>query len=446
MEDIDPELLNALLAKLETGRWDDFLDSGRSCAWCRFPVRIRGMVVEGQGSDRSVAFTTDALPDSVFLKACGSRRESRCPACARTYRTDARHLVRAGLLGGKGVDPSVVEHPAVFLTLTAPSYGAVHSTRTGGCRPGPAHPRCPHGLPRSCPERHDEDDDLVGASLCPGCYDYRGAVLHNASTPELWRRTTIYLVRELAGVLGLSQRQARDVVRLSYCRVAEFQARGLVHLHAVVRADSPEGGVPPVTSQELVGACLRVVRSVRVPYEGGLAVWGGEVHVAQLELADGQADRIASYVAKYATKSADDSGVLDRPIRTREDLDGRQLTPHVRRMVEMAWDLGAGPVPGRLPLRRYAHAFGYGGQFLTKSRGYSTTFGELRADRARWREAQRRRDVAPPKEHVPSVEPTSTWQVVGIGWADRAEALLAEERRLTWLEEQRMADEEFYSS
>ncbi len=43
------------------------------------------------------------------------------------YRGDARHLVRAGLIGGKGVDESVTERPAILLALTAPSFGSVHS-------------------------------------------------------------------------------------------------------------------------------------------------------------------------------------------------------------------------------------------------------------------------------------------------------------------------------
>ncbi len=82
--------------------------------------------------------------------------ELRCPSCATLYRGDARHLVRAGLEGGKGVDESVANHPAVFMTLTAPGFGAVHretptgvpagtrravSARPPLCVSGPARPR-----------------------------------------------------------------------------------------------------------------------------------------------------------------------------------------------------------------------------------------------------------------------------------------------------------------
>ncbi len=297
---------------------------------------IRGAVTEGDGADRALRFSTDSLPDGVFLKACGSRRETRCPACAHTYRADARHLVRAGLIGGKGIDASVALHPAVFLTLTAPSFGSIHSSRPGGvCRPGSPGHRCPHGRPVACGERHGEDDDIAATPICPDCYDYRGAVLHNVHTPELWRRTTIYLHRQLAAVLGLNQVETRKLVRLSFCRVAEYQRRGVVHLHAIIRADGPDDTLPPVSAEELSVACLRVARAVRVIHPLGEASWGTEVDVQVLDRDDGRAAKVATYVAKYATKSADASGVLDRPIETPEDLDSRQLTPHLRRSPEV---------------------------------------------------------------------------------------------------------------
>jgi len=458
MDHVEQQMLEALISRLNSGRWNDFLDSGRGCHWCRHPVRIRGVVTEGVGRDRALRFSTDSLPDGVFLKACGSRRETRCPACAHTYRADARHLVRAGLIGGKGIDVSVATHPAVFLTLTAPSFGSIHSARPrGACRPGSTSHRCAHGRPHVCVDRHGEDDDLVGTPICPDCYDYRGAVLHNAHTPELWRRTTIYLHRQLAGVLGLTQAETRKVVRLSFCRVAEYQRRGVVHLHAIVRADGldarPDDGpnnghhdaLPPVSEDELTMACLRAARAVRVRHAWGEVAWGTEVDVQVLDRNDDRAGKVASYVAKYATKSAEESGVLDRPIQTLEDLDSRQLTPHLRRMVETSWDLGQNPLFGHLHLQRYAHALGYGGQFLTKSQRYSSTFTNLRAERAQWREARRLRGVAPPEQAPTTSALTSEWEVVGIGWANRGEARFAEDRWHQHLEEIHLANEDFYS-
>ena len=44
------------------------------------------------------------MPDGVIYKSCGNRRASVCPHCAEVYRRDAFQLIRAGMIGGKGVD------------------------------------------------------------------------------------------------------------------------------------------------------------------------------------------------------------------------------------------------------------------------------------------------------------------------------------------------------
>ena len=69
--------------------------------------------------------------DGTVLAPCGNRRAAVCPACSDRYAADAYHLLRAGLAGdqAKGVPETVVEHPRAFLTLTAPSFGPVHTGR-----------------------------------------------------------------------------------------------------------------------------------------------------------------------------------------------------------------------------------------------------------------------------------------------------------------------------
>jgi hypothetical protein len=134
-------------------------------------------------------------------------------------------LVYAGMAGGrKGVPEQVAEHPQVFATLTAPSFGAVHG-------------RPDDGRPCRCGQRHDSDDALLGDAIDPTTYDYAGAVLWNWHAPALWNRFMVELVRVLAGRTGLSERAWRQRARLTYAKVAEFQARRLVHVHAIVRVD-----------------------------------------------------------------------------------------------------------------------------------------------------------------------------------------------------------------
>ncbi|GAA3725305.1 hypothetical protein HDA32_003048 [Spinactinospora alkalitolerans] len=73
-------------------------------------------------------------------------------------------------------------------------------------------------------------------------------MLWNAHAGELWRRTRIAVDRALAplasAVLGcrVTVAGARDLLKVSYVKVAEFQKRGLVHLHVVLRLDGVDAG------------------------------------------------------------------------------------------------------------------------------------------------------------------------------------------------------------
>jgi hypothetical protein len=78
---------------------------------------------------------------------------------------------------------------------------------------------------------------VIGEAICPECFDYEGQVLWNALAPELWRRTTIAMRRALPRVVGMRASEAKRLVRLQYVKVAEYQKRGAVHFHAVIRLD-----------------------------------------------------------------------------------------------------------------------------------------------------------------------------------------------------------------
>lgn len=417
----------ALQRRCERGEVEYFLRQGERCGWCARPVRLRGeqRALKADGS-KELVFSTWAMPDGVVLKACGNRRETRCPSCAQVYRQDARHLVKAGLEGGKGVDPSVAEHPAVLLTLTAPSFGRVHSARPGRapCHPGSPSGRCPHSRPLACFGRHEAGDELVGTPLCGDCYDYDAQVLFNATVPELWRRTSVYLPRLLARVLGLAQSGCADRYRVSFARVAEFQRRGAIHLHVVVRLDRHDGTVPEVDAHLLALASTMAAKAVYVRSGGHSFHWGHEVHADVLDRKDGtRAGRIGAYVAKYAVKSSTSDGSLDDRILSEADLAARRLSVHERRLAQAAWELGSPGTHLNLRLRRYAHCFGYGGHFLAKSRCYSTTLGALRRARADFRAGNVPDDAAVAYE--------SRFRAVGAGWATAGEARLADLCRQT---------------
>ena len=187
----------------------------RSSGYCARPVRLSGRIETCDGHGRRRVWSTDTEPDGVLRKACGNRREAVCAPCAERYRGDAYQLIAAGLRGGKGVPDTVTAHPAVFVTLTAPSFGAVHTRPLGPdgkprrCRPRRDEPVCEHGTRLSCAAIHDEDDLRLGEPICRECFDHHAAVVWNNALSELWRRTTIYLPRTLARLTGMTQKRLR---------------------------------------------------------------------------------------------------------------------------------------------------------------------------------------------------------------------------------------------
>lgn len=370
-----------------------------AAGYCTHPVRLRGHVdtVDAATGELRRTLDTAAHPEGVLLVACRNRRTTVCPACAKVYRGDAWQLIAAGLRGGKGIPAEVDRHPRVFVTLTAPSFGAVHSRReVAGCVRR-CRPRrtggCQHGRPRGCRVRHDPGDPALGQPLCPDCFDYPAAVLWNSYAGALWNRTVIAVRRHLARTLGVTAGQLAAVARVSFVKVVEYQARGVVHLHAIVRVDGPDGaGTPPpqrLGGDALVEAIRAAAATATVPFAlpdgtAAAAAWGVQLDVRPLPAGDvDRTGMVAAYVAKYATKSTDALGALDHRIRTPGEIARLPVNPHLRRLVATCWHLGGDPRYRALRLRAWAHSLGYRGHWTTKSRRYSTTFTALRTARVR---------------------------------------------------------------
>ena len=474
-----PGVLAEVLDRASRG-YDRWAELVAQAGYCHHPIRLAGRVEQADQATGEVrqVYTTEGEPDGVLLKACGTRRESRCPSCAAVYRADAYQLLAAGLKGGKGVPDTVAEHPRLFVTFTAPSFGRVHTRKAQGRLVLPCHPyrqgaRCPHGRRAGCWHRHAEDDARLGEPLCAGCYDAVAQVLWNALAPELWRRTTIALHRALARLFDLTETDLRRLVRISYAKVAEFQRRGAIHFHAVLRLDAATAcrgpkclAPPPVlfSAGLLQDALEEAVAAVQAPCPpvdvrpDCYARWGTQLDVRNIthdddEAGELSAEQVAGYIAKYATKATESFGAgLDRRIAA-DDLERLdELPAHVAELVRAAWELGGRPELERLRLRAWAHMLGFGGHWSTKSRRYSTTFTVLRRARVTFAKRRRAKDGVPldawgRPEDDQAVIVVASWVYVGAGYESEGERWLAlsaaararEQRRVAWEELCRMA-------
>lgn len=206
---------------------------------------------------------------------------------------------------------------------------------------------------------------------------------------------------------------------LSYVKVVELQRRGLPHFHAVIRLDDATA----LTAADLAALIHQAAASVRleVPGLGGELVmlrFGSQTDVQPLRLRAGEDDdrRVASYLAKYVTKSVAEFGLSPRRISPRA-VAALNVRPHVR---EILWTvLVLANSPGPPEMARWLHTLGYRGHITTKTRAYSTTMGALRAHRAEWRASK----AEPVDDGQPT--PAVRWRFIQVGHRNEGERLLA---------------------
>jgi hypothetical protein len=472
-------------AALHHSGYDPWLDHVWHAAACSRPVRLRGEFRHIDTATGELLYTipTIGMPDMVIYKPCGNRRTSVCPGCAETYRRDAYHLIRAGLAGGKGITPEVATHPAVFATFTAPSFGPVHTRPVTRhtcadrsrctCRPLPCHARrdtltCEHRRAACCFTRHHRDDPKLGQPLCPDCYDYPSHVVWNNSAGELWRRTKQAIERHLGQlarrrgipfipIVGTDGKTRwMSPVRVAHGKAAEYQARGAVHFHALLRLDGydpvhpgqiipPPAGITVADLDDAVrhAACVTGFRTGPHPQRpGGWSIgWGTELDVRVICVTGTSTITdlaVASYLAKYSTKGTEASGhACARITPDTIDLHADPAGSHPQRLIHAAWTLGQqdGLMYGTThywgSLCRWAHMLGFGGHFLTKARRYSLRFFDLRQARISYRRSQ---DPGPDHgpigtaDHAdddPTVLIIGRFSYAATGWRTTGDALLA---------------------
>lgn len=383
---------------------DDFsrvVEQLRATGGCEHPIYLAGGSLTRDSATGVVlrSYSTHGEPGGVLAVRCRNRRRTRCEPCSRLHQGDTYQLVRAGLEGGKETPETVAGHPRLFVTLTAPSFGAVHRAADGErCRPH-RDGNCPHGYPRRCGMRHTDTDSMNGTPLCRYCYDYTAHALWHAHAGILWDRTTRNIRRAIATELGITQTEFRRHLKLSFSKVAEYQGRGAIHFHAVFRLDGPDGAHSSPHSAANSGVLENAIRkavesaSTVTPYSPAgehEIYWGTQLDIRTVRESEGKesltAGTISGYISKYISKGVTDS-TTDYPIKSPDQIERRRVSPHIRTLMRTCWRLGGLPELAHLRLRAWAHTLGFRGHCLSKSRAYSTTYKALRTARAAHRGA-----------------------------------------------------------
>lgn len=428
----DPQpVIAQMVRRASSLGFESWWQRAQSVGFCANPIQLVGTDAYGR--------------EKMVWARCNNRRANVCPSCSDLYGRDTWQLVAAGTAGGRhGISPDVADRPQVFATLTAPSFGAVHANTGGTCRDHRRigeFRRCPHGTPLWCNTNHNHNDRKVGQPLCGDCYDYTAHVLFTWHLPEVWRRFTIALRRNITKTLKAAGVEPKSV-RVSFVKVAEMQARAVPHIHTLIRLDpttepgdhdihgpaATRGGgeprhqtdpswQPPISASELAALIQHTARTLTYEVPDPTAEnpddadpltvrFGDQIDTQPLtaETACKQTEsnaagstgrlsprRVAGYLAKYVTKSLADFGISARRLST-EAIADLNVTEHVRTILTTIGALSDRARRDRIPaltgIGRWLHTLGYRGHITTKSRRYSVTMGRLRGIRASWTRAQ----------------------------------------------------------
>lgn len=195
---------------------------------------------------------------------CGSRIAAVCPSCAELYRGDWSAIARSGVFDGP-----VENYRFFLLTLTAPSFGAVHRVPRSEAQRGPV---C------ACGELHTvADAGLRGVPLDMATYDYESQVAWNRDSGVLWDRT---------------RRRIRDRWdSVEFFIVREWQERGVLHVHALLRIDRRDA--PTATR---LGEAAQTATAAS-PIDGAVAGWGDQWDCKAFR-ADGDGAKTIWYLSK----------------------------------------------------------------------------------------------------------------------------------------------------
>lgn len=194
--------------------------------------------------ERPSRLMCDRCGDQIIGR-CGSSRSKRCKPCGESHRRRLAQVVQSGVTGNRFGQ-------WFWVTITAPGVDVLPFD------------------PESC--SHNPEVECSGKLGCKvGEFD---AAIWNGTAPRRWSWFMTYLRRRLGE-------------QVQYCGVWEYQERGVLHRHFLVRVERP-------TSERRVRAAVR----------GAARRWsfGSQYDVQSIT---GDAARQVWYCAKYASKTVD---------------------------------------------------------------------------------------------------------------------------------------------
>jgi hypothetical protein len=273
----------------------------------------------------------------------------------------------------------------------------------------------------------------------------------------------------LAQLVGVTERELRALVRVSFAKVAEYQQRGAVHFHAI-RLDAATDcaypacvvAPPPAgfTAELLEAAVRKAADAVTVPCpvlddDQGVTLtarWGEQLDVRYItETGDDEGScRLSRSLARWPSTRR-------RAPRPWHHLDHRVGEVELEGLdVPATWLSWSGPAGNSAPGRRWracaaevgAHAW-LRRHFSSRSRRYSTTLGALRRARVAYAIRRRRGDTLPAEawgrpEDDRAVLVVASWAYLGSGYQSTGEAWLAASAAARARGARRIAKEESY--
>jgi hypothetical protein len=246
---------------------------------------------------------------------CGAKNPAFCKSCARIASFDQKRLI------GSGCNVSTLDgitHEMLapfrffFVTLTAPSFGAIH-----------------------------RDGAEQGTPVSPRKYRFREQVEWNQGSSQLFHATTAALDSRLPDA--------------EWSFVREWQRRGSIHFHGIVR-------VPRWIDESVVFGELLRLRTVK----SGTFKWGAQIDVKAIqEESSGNTVRYMSKVVGYTSKRQGDTDRTMLPIAMQAFY--RRLDWHAARLTCNR----QGCATNADCRGRMHESFGYAGYMRTQSKRWS---------------------------------------------------------------------------